>query len=124
MLSCRLPALFSVQRGASAARYPTLAGWLRAKHQAVAKLHPGDLPEVASGGLPTVLTEVIETIKPRPKKRVEEVKKTKMSAMDRLKSITQREPAKKTEQGNLIEADSDQLFARLDRILRDAGILS
>lgn len=125
ILSCRLPALFSVQRGTTVSRYPNLAGFLRAQNQPVGKLSLEDL--VDSGGQTqqvTPMTEIIELVKPKPKKKEEAVEKKKMSAMDRLKAITKREPSKKKDEGNIVESSSDSMLPKLDRILKEAGILA
>jgi len=69
------------------------------------------------------MTEVIDVVKPKPKRKEEPATKKKMSAMDRLKAITKREPEKKKGEGKIIDGGSDQMLERLDQVFREAEIL-
>jgi electron transfer flavoprotein beta subunit len=123
ILTCRLPALFSIQKGTTVPRYPKLAGFLRAENQPVVKLKPKILAGTGGEAQPVApMTEILELVKPRPKKKEEEIEKKKMSAMDRLKAISKREPSKKKDEGNIVDGGSDQMFTKLDRILKEAGV--
>lgn len=124
ILSCSLPALFSVQKGATIPRYPKLRGFLRAKDYTVEKRglllgSAGELERPYSG----TMTELIDVVKPKPKRKEEPATKKKMSAMDRLKAITKREPVKKKGEGKIIDGGSDQMLERLDQVFRESGIV-
>ena len=125
ILSCRLPALFSIQKGTVTARYPVLSGFLRAESWSIPKTSAVELMEGnASAAQAESLTEVLEFVKPGPKKREEPTeKKKKMSAMDRLKAVTKKGSSTKKESGNLIDGDSDQVLVRLDTVFKETGIL-
>lgn len=120
ILSCCLPALLSIQKGTTVPRYPTLAGTLRAERQPIEKVDSAMLAASAA----TPRTEVLALVKPKPKRRDEDGEKKKMSAIDRIKAITNRSPAKKKAAGNIVDGASDEMFDKLDRILKEAGILS
>jgi len=124
ILSCKLPALFAVQKGASIPRYPKLTGFLRAEDYTAEKRGlPSESAREAEHPYSGMMTEVIDVVKPRPKRKEEPVTKKKMSAMDRLKAITQREPATKKEEGKIIDGRSDLMLERLDQVFREAEIL-
>ena len=124
ILSCALPALFSVQKGASIPRYPKLDGFLRAEDYSVDKHGlPFESAGEAERPYSGTMTEVIGVVKPKPKRKEEPVAKKKMSAMDRLKAIKKREPATKKEEGKIIDGGSDEMLDRLDQVFREAGIL-
>ena len=124
ILRCALPALFSIQKGASIPRYPKLKGFLRAEDFTIEKRRlPYESEGEAERPYSGTMTEVIDVVKPKPKRKEESITKKKMSAMDRLKAITKREPAQQKEEGKIIDGGSDQMFERLDQVLREAGIL-
>jgi electron transfer flavoprotein beta subunit len=124
ILSCTLPALFSVQKGTTIPRYPKLNGFLRAEDYTIEKrdillASAGEAERPYSG----TMTEVINVVKPKPKRKEEPATKKKISAMDRLKAITKREPAAKKEEGKIIDGGSDKMLERLDQVFREAGIV-
>jgi electron transfer flavoprotein beta subunit len=125
ILECRLPALLAIEKGTTVPRYPALAGFLRAENWPLMKLAPKDLDlPIYEPDQLRKLTERTALSNPKPKRKKEGHLKKKLSAAERLKLITKREPSKEKEGGKIIEGFSEEMFARLNRILTEAGALS
>lgn len=125
VLECSLPALLTIHRGTTVPRYPTLSGFLRANAHPITVLEPESLLRIGKTPLSSMnLTETTGHSNPKPKKKKETPQKSKLSAAQRLRSIMKREPAKEKEGGKIIEGTSQEMFTRVDGILKEAGVLT
>lgn len=120
ILTCRLPALLSVKKGSTVPRYPTLAGALRAERQPVENLDPAAIG--ASDAAPR--TEVLELVRPKPKRRYDDGEKKPLSTRERIDAVINRSAATQKGAGNMVDGAGDEMFDQLDRIFKEAGILS
>jgi electron transfer flavoprotein beta subunit len=123
VLECSMPALLAVQRGSLVARYPTLAGILRAKVCHIGVLEPKALGFTGQEHLTMNLTEITGHSNPKPKKKLGMAQAAKLSAAQRIDLMVTRGTSKGKEGGNVVEGGSPEMFNRLDTILKDAGIL-
>lgn len=124
IMECSLPALVTIQKGgALIPRYPTLAGTLKAESAPIAELSleklglkKGD-PEIS-----LCLTETVGYSNPKPRMKRSAADLSKLSADQRIDLFVNRDASQAKEGGNILEGASEELYAKLDTILVDAGI--
>lgn len=124
VFQCGMPALLTVQKGGTVPRYPTLAGFIHADSCHVRVMKPADL--CSSGITPQFsanLTEVVALSTPRPKKNREASERSQLSAAERIDLMVSRDATRGKEGGQVVDGGSPEMFARLDRILEDTGVL-
>ncbi|MFZ2950969.1 MAG: hypothetical protein WA003_15955, partial [Desulfuromonadaceae bacterium] len=59
---------------------------------------------------------------PKPKKKRDVLQVSRLSAAQRIDLMVNRDMSREKQGGNILEGVSDEMFARLDTILTDAGI--
>lgn len=124
IMECDLPALLTIQKGeAVVPRYPTLAGTLRAESSPITLLSLQDLGFKGVDSLLSLcMTETTAYSGPKPKKKRDVLQVSRLSAAQRIDLMVNRDMSREKQGGNILEGVSDEMFARLDTILTDAGI--
>lgn len=123
LMECDMPALLTIQKGNVFPRYPSLEGFLRAKASVVTTVKPESLGITQDAHNAATMTEVIGYSSPKPKKLRGFSKRASLPADQRIELMVNRDSSRQKEGGALVVGGSAEMFPRLDRILRDAGVL-
>ena len=123
VLSCRLPALMTVDLGAGSGRYPSLPGILRSRGQAIEMISMDQLgvPD-ENAQLPASLTriKIITNPKPKRKKGADEAKNKSAAARLSFLMKAKKTDTKKTT-SRVISGDSEDALLKIEKVLRDNG---
>lgn len=120
IMECEVPALFTVEKGINAPRYPTLPMRLIAQSKKIEKLEPQDLGlPVDSLSFSSNFTEIIAFSKPKPKPRARNDQN--LSAAERLKLMMKGGNSKKKEDVTIMEGISNSVFLEVERVLKESG---
>lgn len=125
LLECRLPALLTVERGTTTPRYPTLTGFLRSREVPLEVVEPKELVGISS---PRDLAELQQTectgfTRPKPKRRRDAALQSMLPAATRVSFMVNGDTSRGKTGGRIVTAGSEEMFGRLDEMLRDAGVL-
>jgi electron transfer flavoprotein beta subunit len=124
LLECRLPVLLTVEKGATTPRYPTLAGFLRAREARVATMKLADLGISRKDLLADLqVTGVSGYTRPKPKRRGDASLRVLPPAAERVNFMVNGDASQEKAGGSIVKAGSEEMFVRLDEVLRDAGVL-
>jgi len=123
LLECSLPALLTIEKGGTTPRYPTLSGFLHAREAAIELLTVAELGETAASLTGQKRTEVVGVSRPRPMRSVLTSGQPLRPVAERISFMVNGDTSQARAGGRVIEADSAELFPRLDALLREAGVL-
>jgi electron transfer flavoprotein alpha/beta subunit len=124
IMSCKVPALFTIGKGMNLPRYPSLPGILKAEHQQIETLDvkrlelPVDPLDRTSN-----LTEWVSLSPPKPRRKTKTSEEVKLSASDRLKRLVKRSDPKEKEDSKVLEGSSDKVFSEFERVMEENGIV-
>jgi electron transfer flavoprotein beta subunit len=119
VVECQLPALFSVDRGLSDPRYPTLPNLLRALNQKIECWGIESLGLTASDLQP--MTEVVEVCYPRPRPKKISVPDPCLNGYERTLLLLSGSRLEKA--GNILEGTPEELASEIIRFLKEKGIM-
>lgn len=123
-LECRLPVLLTVEKGSTTPRYPTLAGFLRAREVQVETMKPIDLGIPRKNFLAELqVTEFSGYSRPKPKRRGNASLRPLPPAAARVNFMVDGDTSREKRGGRIVKAGSEEMFGRLDEVLREAGVL-
>jgi electron transfer flavoprotein beta subunit len=124
ILSCKVPALFTVGKGMNIPRYPNLPGILKAEHQWIETLEVKRLELPMDPFDPTCnLTELVSLSTPKPRRKARNSEDARLSASDRLKRIVKRSDSKEKEDSKVLEGSSDKVLPEFERVMVENGIV-
>jgi electron transfer flavoprotein beta subunit len=124
IISCKVPALFTIGKGMNLPRYPSLPGILKAEHQQIETLDVQQLGLAVDPFDPASrLTEWVSLSPPKPRKKTKSSEEVKLSAADRLKRLVKRSDSKEKEDSKVLEGSSDKVFSEFERVMEENGIV-
>jgi electron transfer flavoprotein beta subunit len=124
LLECRLPVLLTVEKGTATPRYPTLAGFLRSREVPLEVVEQNEL----GVSRPRDLTELKQTelfgyTRPKPKRRRDSALQSRLPAAARVSFMVNGDASREKSGGRIVKAGSEEIFGKLDEMLRAAGVL-